>query len=276
MERNRSEQNLPNRPSATGLAGDINSLSPPSVQFCVGTPPAGGIAIGMGLGSRRRSTSGSSCCSGTSPPPFSASPWPQVANNSPLRRTGSNNFNPPSVATTVAGGSLAPIMGSPTRVVHQGASAWAHPTRAMTLPELACGGHHSPSVTICSSSGVHRSQTEAAFGISPGNKSPCLSGSNWSLQRKSSFEQQLFGIGAYGFGTSPPPMEGPIVFLAPELTQETLMEVSLPSGLCYQMISHYAMSSCFLFECHVYLAHVYKQILLRRFRRRSTTTRWPN
>ena len=95
MERNRSEQNLPNRPSATGLAGDINSLSPPSVQFCVGTPPAGGIAIGMGLGSRRRSTSGSSCCSGTSPP-FSASPWPQVANNSPLRRTGSNNFNPQS------------------------------------------------------------------------------------------------------------------------------------------------------------------------------------
>ena len=199
----------------------------------------------MGLGSRRRSTSGSSCCSGTSPP-FSASPWPQVANNSPLRRTGSNNFNPQSAATTVAGGSLAPIMGSPTRVVHTGASAWAHPTRAMTLPELACGGHHSPSVTICSSSGVHRSQTEAAFGISPGNKSPCLSGSNWSLQRKSSFEQQLFGIGAYGFGTSPPPMEGPIVFLAPELTQETLMEVSLLSGLCYQMISHYAMSSCFL------------------------------
>jgi len=27
------------RTPATGAAGDINSLSPPSVQFCVGTPP---------------------------------------------------------------------------------------------------------------------------------------------------------------------------------------------------------------------------------------------
>lgn len=46
-------------------------------------------------------------------------------------------------------------------------------------------------------------------------------GSSWSLQRKPSFEQQM---GAFGFGTSPP-MEGPIVFIAPELTQETLLEV---------------------------------------------------
>ena len=63
-----------------------------------------------------------------------------------------------------------------------------------------------------------------------GNRSPIRgfgglqnsSGSNWSLQRKSSFENQL---GALAFGTSPNQMEGPIVFVAPELTQETLLEV---------------------------------------------------
>lgn len=62
-----------------------------------------------------------------------------------------------------------------------------------------------------------------------GNRSPIhgygalqnSSGSNWSLQRKSSFENQL---GALAFGTSPNQMEGPIVFVAPELTQETLLE----------------------------------------------------
>lgn len=65
-----------------------------------------------------------------------------------------------------------------------------------------------------------------------GNRSPIhgygalqnSSGSNWSLQRKSSFENQL---GALAFGTSPNQMEGPIVFVAPELTQETLLEVCL-------------------------------------------------
>lgn len=77
--------------------------------------------------------------------------------------------------------------------------------------------------------GFHRSQTELMPG-SPsygGNRSPIYggglqtsNGSSWTLQRKPSFDQG----GAYGFGTSPP-MEGPIVFIAPELTQETLLEV---------------------------------------------------
>lgn len=79
--------------------------------------------------------------------------------------------------------------------------------------------------------GFHRSQTEfmpssPSYG---GNRSPlqCFpglqnsNGSSWSLQRKPSFEQHM---GAYGYGTSPP-IEGPIVFVAPELTQETLLEV---------------------------------------------------
>ncbi|XP_032781426.2 serine/threonine-protein kinase ULK2 [Daphnia magna] len=227
--------------SRTGVSGDINSLSPPSVQFCVGTPP--------GVPGRRRSTSGSSC--GTSPPPFAA-PWPQLM-NSPLRRcAGSGGVAAPT-------GPLAPIKGSPIRMSalanvsemattpsnggmvqwrNTGGSGTAvewntlahhhhHPTRTMTLPEFTA----SPSVTMCGTTpnhGFHRSQTEL-MPSSPsygGNRSPmqCFpglqnsNGSNWSLQRKSSFEQ-----GAYGYGTSPP-MEGPIVFVAPELTQETLLE----------------------------------------------------
>ena len=47
-------------------------------------------------------------------------------------------------------------------------------------------------------------------------------GSSWSLQRKPSFEQAYNG--PFSFGTSPP-VEGPIVFVAPELTEETLLEV---------------------------------------------------
>ena len=96
-----------------------------------------------------------------------------------------------------------------------------------------------PSSGMCgtnSNHGFQRSQTDIVLGspCGTGNRSPnsifpCLPNSNashnWSLQRKPSLEQQ-FG-GGFGFGTSPPQMEGPVVFLAPELTQETLMEVKI-------------------------------------------------
>ncbi|XP_046464386.1 serine/threonine-protein kinase unc-51-like [Daphnia pulex] len=228
--------------SRTGVSGDINSLSPPSVQFCVGTPP--------GIPGRRRSTSGSSC--GTSPPAFAA-PWPQLM-TSPLRRTAG------SAGVVAPAGPLAPIKGSPIRISslanvsetattpssggivqlrNVGGSGAAvewnplvhHPTRTMTLPEFTA----SPSVTMCGTTpnhGFHRSQTEymASSPSYGGNRSPmqCFAGgglqnsngSSWSLQRKPSFDHQM---GAYCYGTSPP-MEGPIVFTAPELTQETLLE----------------------------------------------------
>lgn len=48
-------------------------------------------------------------------------------------------------------------------------------------------------------------------------------------------------MGAYGFGTSPP-MEGPIVFIAPELTQETLLEVSNCSYDVITWPSHFLLS----------------------------------
>lgn len=66
----------------------------------------------------------------------------------------------------------------------------------------------------------------------PSGVSNNSNGSYWNLQRKPSFDQPHLvpGVGGGGgvlgsFGTSPPQMEGPIVFIAPELTQETLMEV---------------------------------------------------
>jgi len=242
--------------------GHINSLSPPSIQFCVGTPP--------GITSRRRSTSGSSC--GGSPPPFSSagSPWPTV--NSPLRRVGSHF--PAGPGASGGSGPLAPIIGSPTKLhllTNSGTASagsvagggrngtipeWnplspAHPSRAMTLPEFS-----SPPLAMktCNPAGggyLQRSQTDVTIttGSPCGSRSPSgnpffagamsnnSNGSYWNLQRKPSFDQtqqQLAaggggggggGGGVFGsFGTSPPQMEGPIVFIAPELTQETLME----------------------------------------------------
>jgi len=229
----------------------INSLSPPSIQFCVGTPP------GMITG-RRRSTSGSSC-GGSSPPYGAGSPWPLV--NSPLRRGGSHF---PIFGET---GSLASIKGSPTKGVNvlgyvseneasenvsipasvtsaipeRRNSEWnrlspaagAHPTRAMTLPEFSSPPSGARSGN---QSGFQRSQTDVIMSGSPsatgmGSRSPSHfiaglqnshgSGSNWSLLRKPSVEQHM---GVLGFGTSPPQVEGPIVFIAPQLTQDTLFE----------------------------------------------------
>lgn len=114
--------------------------------------------------------------------------------------------------------------------------------------------------------GFHRSQTEfmpssPSYG---GNRSPmqCFAGglqnsngSSWSLQRKPSFEHQM---GAYCYGTSPP-MEGPIVFTAPELTQETLLEVPRKC-LCVFFFSR---------TNEIASRHI-------QFTRRSTTTRWLN
>ena len=125
-----------------------------------------------------------------------------------------------------------------------GGPGW-HPSRAMTLPEMRS---NSPSVPICGSAGAgvgQRSQTEATLLLaSPGNRSPScggggvgLSASNWSLQRKMSLEQQLRGHGAADaggpFGTSPSASfdAGPVVFVAPELTQETLLEVRIEFSL---------------------------------------------
>lgn len=207
----------------------------------MGTPPGA-------LPGRRRSTSGSSC--GTSPPPsFAGAPWPHLV-SSPMRRGNSAAGAFPSAGT--APGPLAPIKGSPRAAPYNVSEAaparaggmvqWApahHPTRTMTLPEFTTRAA-SPAVAVTAPQGMHgfqRSNTDMMTGSPAGNRSPlhfCSGssatglysshgGSSWSLQRKASFEQAWNG--PLGFGTSPP-MEGPIVFVAPELTQETLLEAT--------------------------------------------------
>ncbi|KAK9696256.1 Protein kinase domain [Popillia japonica] len=107
---------------------DISSLSPPTVQFVIGTPP----------GSGRRRTSSSSLCE-TPPPP---SIWPVspvsaskiMPNNSPLRRSGTS---PPILSGPLA---RVPILNSPNLSENNNLR---HPpvipfgTRAMTLPEIS-------------------------------------------------------------------------------------------------------------------------------------------
>lgn len=101
------------RVSAPPIACPISSLSPPQVQFTMGTPPAP---------HRRRTSSGSSSsCAGTPPncrtvSPSNATPWTvspgrATPTSSPLRRSG--RYTPP--CTTLPAPSLPPILGSPNR-----------------------------------------------------------------------------------------------------------------------------------------------------------------
>ncbi|EDS29331.1 conserved hypothetical protein [Culex quinquefasciatus] len=103
---------------------DISSISPPAVQFAIGTPPSGG---------RRRSTSGGSL-SETPPPPtcWTVSP---ASHQSPLRRSGTSS---PVLSNAL---SKLPALGSPT-LVGATDNNNTHPlgTRAFTLPEMGATG----------------------------------------------------------------------------------------------------------------------------------------
>ncbi|XP_055385850.1 serine/threonine-protein kinase unc-51 [Condylostylus longicornis] len=117
---------------------DINSISPPSVQFAIGTPPIGGTGV---ISNRRRSISGGSL---SETPPTAPSIWQTSPNaqQSPLRR--SNNSSPvlPTTLTKL------PTLGSPTLLLGENNNSnLQHPhllgPRAITLPELgAIGGLH--------------------------------------------------------------------------------------------------------------------------------------
>ncbi|XP_020799863.1 serine/threonine-protein kinase unc-51 isoform X2 [Drosophila serrata] len=127
----------------SSVSSDINSISPPAVQFAIGTPPT-----------RMRSASGGSLSE--TPPPHAPSTW-QVSpghSQSPLRRSGNSSPVLPSAALTKL-----PTLGSPTMLVAPGSlgsigSAGSGSEnnnqhhmlgpRAFTLPELgATGGLHS-------------------------------------------------------------------------------------------------------------------------------------
>lgn len=115
---------------------DINSISPPSVQFAIGTPPSASSA------SRRRSTSGGSLSeTPPNPPPctwqISPSATTQFPNQSPsaLRRSGTSSPSLPSSALAKL-----PALGSPTLLTennnNNNNTLIGH--RAFTLPEM-CG-----------------------------------------------------------------------------------------------------------------------------------------
>ncbi|SPP77282.1 serine/threonine-protein kinase ULK2 [Drosophila guanche] len=131
----------------SSVSSDINSISPPAVQFAIGTPPGGTTRIRYGSGGSLSET----------PPPHAPSTW-QVSpghSQSPLRRSGNSSPVLPSAALTKL-----PTLGSPTMLVGPGSlgsigsSAGSGSEnnnqhhmlgqRAFTLPELgATGGLHS-------------------------------------------------------------------------------------------------------------------------------------
>uniref|UniRef100_A0A6P4EUQ4 Serine/threonine-protein kinase unc-51 n=1 Tax=Drosophila rhopaloa TaxID=1041015 RepID=A0A6P4EUQ4_DRORH len=139
----------------SSVSSDINSISPPAVQFAIGTPPT-----------RMRSASGGSLSE--TPPPHAPSTW-QVSpghSQSPLRRSGNSSPVLPSAALTKL-----PTLGSPTMLVAPGSlgsigSAGSGSEnnnqhhmlgpRAFTLPELgATGGLHSLLDTGVGGGGEH-------------------------------------------------------------------------------------------------------------------------
>uniref|UniRef100_A0A182Y6W5 Protein kinase domain-containing protein n=1 Tax=Anopheles stephensi TaxID=30069 RepID=A0A182Y6W5_ANOST len=130
----RSEPINMKRSENRGSNCDIRSISPPAVQFAIGTPPSCG---------RRRSTSGGSL-SETPPPPscWTVSPG---SHHSPLRRSGTSS----PVMNNVL--SKLPALGSPTTLMggaennnhHHHHHHHGHPLgsgRAFTLPELGAAG----------------------------------------------------------------------------------------------------------------------------------------
>uniref|UniRef100_A0A8W7PWP0 Protein kinase domain-containing protein n=1 Tax=Anopheles coluzzii TaxID=1518534 RepID=A0A8W7PWP0_ANOCL len=128
----RSEPINMKRSENRGSNCDIRSISPPAVQFAIGTPPSCG---------RRRSTSGGSL-SETPPPPscWTVSPG---SHQSPLRRSGTSS---PVMNNAL---SKLPALGSPTTLMggvennnHHHHHHHGHPltARAFTLPELGAAG----------------------------------------------------------------------------------------------------------------------------------------
>lgn len=123
----------------SSVSSDINSISPPAVQFAIGTPPTG----------RHRSTSGGSLSE--TPPTAAPCTWqvsPGGQTHSPLRRSGHSSPVLPSALTKL------PTLGSPTLIVAPGSVGSLgsgsssennnqHPMlgpRAFTLPELGATG----------------------------------------------------------------------------------------------------------------------------------------
>lgn len=123
-----------NRRSSSNCNCDINSISPPSVQFAIGTPPLSSAA------SRRRSTSGGI---GPETPPTNA--WqisPSATTNfhqspSALRRSGTVGGSPLLPSSALA---KLPALSSPTLLTENNNNNPLMGTRAFTLPDMGAAG----------------------------------------------------------------------------------------------------------------------------------------
>ncbi|KAB7505721.1 Serine/threonine-protein kinase unc-51 [Armadillidium nasatum] len=217
-------------------APDIASLSPPSVQFSIGTPP---------LGYRRRS---SSCSSYSTTPPNPAfcgmfGGGRITPTSSPLRQSGRRtppHFSPQHFCSPSG---LAPILGSPNKIPYSAvlkednrvgdicgnhppsAGAFCGPNRAKTLPELS---PYHPNLDLMEDinmegSGLQRSKTEPhIFDWQMRDASPPLNNTKQVMR----YGQSMFGFLVHpsqGCNIGMNTMET-LNFYAPPLNQETLME----------------------------------------------------
>lgn len=249
--------NIPprSRKGSTSSIPDVGSMSPPSVQFTVGTPPNAGAW-------KRTNSFGTSpiARAGTTPPSASGSPL-RKSGTSPVIKTPPYNNGPSSLPT---------IVGSPTKM----GTAFQFPdsnadspvdapiqvpfgsSRPHTCPDDMASEGHVEALSVVplknsatepqqlfrrSNSGTKLSEhlLRAAFGGSttppglPGNKQQGAvvpySGSNMSLGRESSNSDlqrrnSSVDMETPSYCPSPSNMEGPISFTAPELAEEVLME----------------------------------------------------
>lgn len=217
---------------------DFSNLSPPSVQFHIGTPPGGG---------RRRHLSG-----GT--PPRVRHSIPISTSGSPLRRhlCGMANVNqlamlngnpqqlPPILGSPMGGREGDPGFGLNLNSIRSAALA----TRAMTLPEMrrdSSGGSDQLDGGLHKSGsaggrlydhgaflrGANLASEQAALGSysPPGSMGAFFPGSgDWPGGRLGSPGATAVAPCCFPFGTSPPNGEPPNFVPPPELPQETLLD----------------------------------------------------
>ncbi|XP_067127649.1 serine/threonine-protein kinase unc-51-like isoform X3 [Centruroides vittatus] len=185
---------------------DISSLSPPSVQFTTGTLP---------LGTRRRSLSGESPPLATWRPSISLrqsiTPPPTSLSVSPIRRSGNTResleYSNNSIQRSGSAGKLIDqIHWRGSHIV--GAVPPSPPTSMMPYSH-----HH-----------IHHHQCHISGPLSPHNSPGRTRRSSISSGRLFTDSSSPTGPGFMYFGTSPPNMEGPILFTAPDLPEETLLQ----------------------------------------------------
>ncbi|CAL4075490.1 unnamed protein product [Meganyctiphanes norvegica] len=211
------------RRAADHRASEVASLSPPAIQFSIGTPPSGIC--------RMRTTSGSSY---SSTPPSNVTVLARhTPSNSPLRQSGrrtpphlQQHFTAPPVLT--------PIVGSPTKA----SQCIGHDNAIGDI----CGNLNSVATTItrpqsvtrdlftgnsldendCSHTGLQRSKTDPhiqewqANATSPSNVARQMV--QYGQSAPAFFMQTDIPLGAFGA------TDETFAFYAPPLNQETLME----------------------------------------------------